>query len=72
MLNELQRLALKRFDEYWVVDMNFRDEPIVYVHSPGNASIEEFVIDKGGLSTHTATYPYTIKLQKELKKFERV
>ena len=69
-MNDAQKIALEKFNEAWVVDYNFQNEPIVYTHTKDKGEVEEYVIDKYGAPTHTATYPYTIKLQKELVKYQ--
>lgn len=68
-MTDAQILALKKFDERWVVDENFQNELIVYTHRKGVPQIDEYVIALDGKHTKTATYPYTKELQKELLKY---
>ncbi len=69
-MNDAQKIALGKFNEAWVVDYNFQNEPIIYTHTKDKGIVEEYVIDSYGNPTHTATYPYTIKLQKELVQYQ--
>lgn len=66
-MNDAQKLALGKFEKYWIVDTNFQDELIVYTLN-GNQEIREYIIDKDGVSHYTTSYPYTVKLQKELQR----
>jgi hypothetical protein len=68
-MNEAQKLAIKKFEKSWVVDTNFIGEPIVYTHKGNSPVIEEYVITKNGEAIHTATYPRTVKLRDELKRY---
>lgn len=71
-MNEAQKLTVKKFEDVWVVDHNFQNEPIIYTHKKNNPSIEEYVIDKEGKAYHTASYPYTVKLQRELSNYKEM
>jgi len=68
-MNDAQQHALKRFNEYWVVDYNFQNEPIVYSHVKQSPMIEENIIDVYGKIIKTGEFLYTMKLQKELKQY---
>jgi hypothetical protein len=70
MLTPAQRLAVKKFDRSWVVDTNFVGELILYTHAKDSSQVQEYVMDKKGIATHTATYPWSVRLQRELKGYE--
>ena len=69
-MTQAQRIAMRKWDRSWIVDTNFVGELILYTHTKDAPNIQEYVMDKNGIATHTATYPWSVRLQNELKRYE--
>ncbi len=68
-MTDAQKLTIKRYEKAWIVDTNFQNEPIVYTYIKDSNNIEEYVVAQDGTPTHTGTYPYTVRLRNELKRY---